>query len=71
MRAYFRMYPMKANRYINTLMQYGFLKKAGGNKKTGYEYEVADWEDYEKLKGNINVLDELLKSLPAEGMKNS
>ena len=63
MRAHFRMYPMKANRYINTLMQYGLLKKAGGNKKTGYEYEVADWEDYRKLKGNINVLDELLNDL--------
>ena len=63
MRAYFRLYPMKANRYIKTLLQYGFLKKAGGNKKSGYEYEVADWNEYDNLKSDLNILDELLENL--------
>jgi hypothetical protein len=63
LRTHFRMYPMKANRYIKTLEQYGYLKKAGGNRKQGYEYEVVDWSDYEVLKSGLNVLDELLKNL--------
>ena len=64
-RNHFRLYPVKANRYISTLEQFGYLKRAGGNKKSGYEYEVVDWEDYDKLKNGLNVLDELLKSLKA------
>lgn len=63
LRSHFRMYPMKANRYIRTLEQYGLLKKSGGNKKQGYEYEVADWDDYERLKAGVNILDELLETL--------
>jgi len=62
-RQHFRMYPMKANRYIQTLEQYGYLKKAGGNKKTGYEYEITDWSEYETLKTGINALDEQLEQL--------
>jgi len=63
LRSHFRMYPMKANRYIRTLEQYGLLKKSGGNKKQGFEYEVADWDDYERLKAGVNILDELLETL--------
>lgn len=66
LRTHFRMYPMKANRYINTLEQYGYLKKCGGNRKQGYEYEVTDWSDYETLKSGLNVLDELLESLKSK-----
>jgi len=62
-RAHFRMYPMKANRYLTTLMQYGYLKKSGGNRKSGYEYEVTDWGEYEQLKDRVNILDELLEAL--------
>lgn len=63
MRTHFRLYPMKANRYIKTLEQYGYLKRMGGNKKSGYEYEVADWEDYSRLQSDVSVLDELLNGL--------
>jgi len=63
LRNHLRMYPMKVNRHIRLLEQYGYLKKSGGNKKSGYEYEVVDWSDYEKLKGGLNVLDELLVGL--------
>ena len=63
LRTYFRLYPMKANRLLKTLEQYGYLKRVGGNKKLGYEYEVVDWDDYSRLKGNVNVLDSLVLGL--------
>jgi hypothetical protein len=63
LRNHFRLYPMKANRLLKTLEQYGYLKRVGGNKKLGYEYEVVDWDDYSRLKGNVNVLDSLLLGL--------
>jgi hypothetical protein len=70
MRAHFRLYPMKANRYIKTLLQYGFIRKAGGNKKSGYEYEVSDWQEYDNLKSGLNILDELLEKLKKEQENN-
>ena len=63
LRSHFRMYPMKANRYVKSLEQYGYLKKTGGNRKQGYEYEVTDWEDYQQLQNGLNVLDDLLEKL--------
>jgi len=45
------------------------LKKSGGNKKQGFEYEVADWDDYERLKEGVNILDELLERLKKEAEK--
>ena len=66
LRSHFRMYPMKANRYIKTLEQYGYLKRVGGDKKNGYEYEVLDWTEYEQLKSGLNILDELVETLRLE-----
>jgi len=63
LRNHFRLYPMKANRLLKALEQYGYLKRVGGNKKLGYEYEVVDWDDYNRLKGNVNVLDSLVLGL--------
>ncbi len=63
LRSHFRLYPMKANRHVRTLEQYGYLKKIGGNRKQGYEYEVANWQDYEQLQNGLNVLDQLLERL--------
>ena len=34
-----------------------------GNRKQGYEYQVAVWEDYEALKSGIGVVDEILEKL--------
>jgi ABC-type dipeptide/oligopeptide/nickel transport system ATPase subunit len=60
-----RMNPMQVNRYLKELDQRGYLKQAGGNRKTGYEYTVEVWDDYEQLKSGINILDEVLESLKA------
>jgi len=64
-REHFRMHPMKANRYLRELEQRGYLQLAGGNRKSGYEYEISAWEEYEKLKSGIDILDEILDRLKA------
>ena len=35
----------------------------GGNRKTGYEYEISAWDEYDKLKSGIDLLDDILKGL--------
>jgi hypothetical protein len=62
-REHFRMHPMKTNRYLRELEQRGYLQLAGGNRKSGYEYEISAWEEYEKLKSGIDILDEILGRL--------
>jgi DNA primase len=59
-RQHFRINPMKANRYLNQLEMYGYIKQTGGNRKTGYEYEIIAWDEYNQLKSNIDVLDKIL-----------
>ena len=58
-----RMNPMQVNRYLNELEQRGYIKQSGGNRKTGYEYSIKIWDDYESLKAGIGILNEVLKGL--------
>lgn len=58
-----RMNPMQISRYLRELDARGYIQKTGGNRKNGYEYEVLVWDDYERLKSGINVLDEVLANL--------
>lgn len=58
-----RMHPMKANRYLRELEQRGYLQQTGGNRKTGYEYEITAWDEYDKLKSGIDILDEILREI--------
>jgi predicted transcriptional regulator len=58
-----RSYPMKINRYMYELESRGFIRKTGGNKKTGFEYEVYRWDDYEKLLDGAKLLDDILNDL--------
>ncbi len=60
-----RMNPMQVNRYLHELEQRGYIRQSGGNRKTGYEYSVQHWDDYESLKAGINILDEVLGRLKA------
>ena len=62
-REHFRMHPMKANRYLRELEQRGYLQMIGGNRKTGYEYEISAWDEYDKLKSAVDILDDILKRL--------
>ncbi|MFO7657418.1 MAG: CHC2 zinc finger domain-containing protein [Bacteroidales bacterium] len=58
-----RMNPMTVNRYTRELESRNFIKRTGGNKKAGFEYEIANWEEYTQLQSNINALDEVLNQL--------
>jgi len=51
-------------RYMGQLQQYGYIKRATGDQKHGYHYEVVSYEEYEKLKEGIgNALDSVLTDL--------
>lgn len=58
-----RMYPMKVNRYMYELESRGFVRKTGGNRKTGFEYEIYRWDDYEKLQAGTDEMNEVLEQL--------
>jgi DNA primase len=62
-REHFRMNPMKINRYLRDLESRGFIQRSGGNRKNGFEYEIRSWDEYEKLKSGVNILDDILKRL--------
>jgi len=58
-----RMYPMKVNRYMYELESRGFIRKTGGNRKTGFEYKIYRWDDYEKLQAGTDVMNEVLEQI--------
>ena len=62
-REQFRMNPMRVNRYLRELESRGYIGRNGGNRKYGFEYEISAWDEYEKLKSGINILDEILQQL--------
>lgn len=62
-RLHFRMNPMRANRYLNQLETFGYISRTGGNRKTGFEYEIIAWDEYEILKSNVDVLDNIVQEI--------
>ncbi len=42
------------HRYIRELKQNGYIKYKGGNKFRGYEYEIADYGEYSRLRDGID-----------------
>jgi DNA primase len=59
----FRMHPMQFNRRIIELQARGYLKQAGGNQKTGYEYTITTWDDYKVLQSALTIMDDTLSVL--------
>ncbi|PCH65639.1 MAG: hypothetical protein COC01_09485 [Bacteroidetes bacterium] len=59
----FRLYPMKMNRHLRELTNWGLIKRSGGNYKTSYEYEIVIWDDYNKLKKGMDILDETYEKI--------
>ena len=70
-REQFRMNPMKANRYLRELEMWGYIRQVGGNRKIGFEYEVAAWEEYQHLQSGIDILDSTLQKLKDKEAKNN
>jgi DNA primase len=59
----FRMHPQKLSRYLINLEKRGLIKLIGNNRQTGYEYLIISWNDYELLKSDVDVLDQILEKL--------
>ncbi|ELR67974.1 CHC2 zinc finger domain protein [Fulvivirga imtechensis AK7] len=70
-REQFRMNPMKANRYLRELEMWGYIRQTGGNRKTGFEYEIAAWDEYQHLQSGIDILDSTLQKLKEKEAKNN
>lgn len=58
-----RLHPMKLARYLSGLERRGYIKLTGGNRRTGYEYQVTAWEEYEQLREGMHLLDKILEEL--------
>ena len=71
LRSHLRMSSSTLNRYLIELCRNGYLKITGGNKyKTGFEYLVNDYEEYNKLKQGITgILDDMLKQIKEKEKK--
>ena len=60
---------MKVARHLTQLEQRGYLKRTGGYRNTGYEYEIVSWDEYEVLKNGIDVLDQILEKIREQEAK--
>jgi hypothetical protein len=58
-----RMHPMKLARYLVQLESRGYIKRTGGNRKQGFEYQVNEWDDYKMLQQGVDILDSKLDHL--------
>jgi DNA primase len=60
-----RINPDNLRYYLSQLNKYGYIKIVGGNKyKTGFEYEITDKEEYNKLSNSVQTaLDKALEQL--------
>ena len=58
-----RLHPMKLARYLSGLERRGYIKWTGGSKRTGYEYQITAWEEYEELQEGMHLLDKILNEL--------
>jgi hypothetical protein len=60
--------PRNVQRYLDELQQYGYVKIIGGNRyRKGYEYEVAEYNDYTALKSSIDrKLEEIMERIKKE-----
>ena len=62
-RTRFRLHPMKLKRYLDELESRGLIRCKSRSQKTGNEYEILVWNDYEILLSGLDILDIILKQL--------
>lgn len=58
-----RMHPMKLSRYLVQLESRGYIKRTGGSRQHGFEYQVNEWDDYKLLHEGVDILDHKLEHL--------
>ncbi len=62
-----RINPSNQKRYMIQLQEAGLIQKAKGNKRTGYLYEVVNYEDYQSTTNQIEtVLNDTIQSLEVQ-----
>jgi transcription initiation factor IIE alpha subunit len=49
-----RIAPTTLKRHLVELQRYGYIKMSSGNRYTKYEYAIADYTEYDKLKSSID-----------------
>ena len=56
--------PSNQKKYMAELQLYGYIRKAGGDKKNGFTYGILSYEEYERLQGSIaGALDNILQRI--------
>jgi hypothetical protein len=48
------MNPNNLKRYLTELSRYHYIKVTGGSKYKGFEYQITDAQEYDKLKSSID-----------------
>ena len=59
----YRMHPMQLTRHLIQLERRGYIKQVSSNRKTGFEYQVTEWEEYSRLQEGVNIMDTILEKL--------
>jgi DNA primase len=59
----YRMHPMQLTRHLIQLERRGYIKQVSSNRKTGFEYQVTEWEEYSQLQEGVNIMDTILEKL--------
>ncbi len=63
-----RLTPSTMKRHLIDLVKNGYVHIKGGSKYRGFEYEISDYEEYQKLKSNIDEkLNEILRKIKVSG----
>jgi hypothetical protein len=59
----FKLHTQTLKRNMDSLENLGLINKIGTNRKLSFEYEITVWDDYERIKSGINLLDDRLLEL--------
>ena len=68
-RSRFRLHPMQLKRYLDELESRGLIRCKNRSHKTGNEYEILVWNDYEILQSGLDILGRIVGKLENEEMK--
>lgn len=62
-RSRFRLHPMQLKRYLDELESRGLIRCKSRSHKTGNEYEILVWNDYEILQSGLDILQDIVLKL--------
>ena len=59
----FRLHPMQLKRYLDELESRGLIRCKSRSQKSGNEYEITVWNDYQILQSDLDILQEIVLKL--------